>query len=126
MAAIVSYGRPFVASRSNGVADKFLKPSDLKLFDGYPHHEAEHELVMLLRDQVVAHSDWTHRFSMVGVPDEFSEHQRHLVVFDTRLLLTNFHSFIDLTRHVQTHLIPLIMSLDRQIAQTEASSRSAE
>ena len=115
MAAIVSYARPFVVSRSNGVADKYLKPKELRLFDGHPEHRAEHDQVILLRDQVVAHSDWTHRFSLEGVPDGWSESVRHLVVFDTKLLLTNFHSFIDLTRYVQTQLVPLLISLERQI-----------
>jgi len=122
MAAIVSYARPFVGSRSDGVADKYLKPKDLQLFDGHPQHQAEHDLVMVLRDQVVAHSDWKHRFSLEGTPDAWSESVRHLVVFDTRLLLTNFHSFIDLTLHVQGQLVPLMMSLERRIHERPSAS----
>lgn len=115
MAAIISYARPFVASRSNGIADKLIKPDDIQLFEGHPEHAAEHQLVMTLRDQVVAHSDWTHRFSLVEVPDQFSESQRLLVAFDPRLLLTNFHSFIDLAQHVRIRLVILIMSLEGQM-----------
>lgn len=115
MAAIVSYARPFNTSRSDGIADRYLKPSELQLFDGYPAHQAEHDQAILLRDQVVAHSDWTHRFSLEGVPDNFSESVRYLVVFDTKLLLANFHSFLDLTRHVEMRLVSLLMSLEREI-----------
>ena len=124
MAAIVSYARPFIASRSDGMADKYLMPQELQLFDGHPKHQAEHDQTILLRDQVVAHSDWKHRFSLEGVPDGWSDSVRHLVVFDTRMLLTNFHSFIDLARHVELRLVPLLISLERQIHESpgEASS----
>lgn len=115
MAAIVSYARPFIASRSGGVADKYLKPHELKLFDGHPAHQVEHDQTILLRDQVVAHSDWTHRYSLEGVPDSWSESVRYLVAFDTKLLLANFHSFIDLTRHVEMSLASLLLSLERKI-----------
>jgi hypothetical protein len=37
------------------------------------------------------------------------------VAFDTKLLLANFHSFIDLTRHVELRLVSLLMSLERDI-----------
>lgn len=82
MAAVVGYARPFVASWSDGWADKCLKPKDLQFFDGHPQHQAEHDLVIQLRDEVVAHFDWKHRFSLEGTPDAWSESVRHLVVFD--------------------------------------------
>jgi len=115
MAAVVSYARPFVTSWSDGWADKCLKPNDIQLFDEHPQHQAEHDLVIQLRDEVVAHSDWKHRFSLEGVPERGGESVRDLVVFDTSRLLTNFHSFIDLTQHVQAQLVPLLMSLERKI-----------
>lgn len=117
MAAIVSYGRPFTSSNSDGIADRLLKPDELKLFDGQPQHRAEHELTMTLRDQVAAHSDWKHRFSLELVPDCRSDSVRDLVVFDTSLLLTNFHSFIDLARHVHLQLVSLLISLERKLSE---------
>jgi hypothetical protein len=122
MAAVVSYARPFVGSRSGGVADKSLDPKALELFDNHPELAVEHDLVLMLRHKVVAHSEWQHRFSLVGESSE-AERERFLVVFDSTRLLTNFHSFLDLCNHVQGRLFRL---LNRCEAEISALSDGAE
>lgn len=115
MAAIVSYARPFVASRSDGIAEQLLSPEKLGLFDERPDLAAEHDLVITMRNKVVAHSDWEHRFSLVSAIDSTLEHERYLVAFDSTLLLTNIHSFLDLTRYMRGKLVRLLITLDTEI-----------
>ncbi|MET3916211.1 hypothetical protein ABID97_002993 [Variovorax sp. OAS795] len=116
MAAIVSYGRPFVASQSNGVADRLLKTTELGLFNGKPDLEASHDLFLMLRQKVVAHSDWQFRFSAVNTNDAWQSSIRQIWAFDPTLLLTNFYDFIDLARHVRNFLTSQLMKLDLRIS----------
>jgi hypothetical protein len=59
-AAIVAYVRPFKTSRSGSNADAKLEPGDL---DALTNQSAMvlHEMIIAIRDQLVAHSDWARR-----------------------------------------------------------------
>ena len=59
IAAIVVYARPFTTSFSNGEAAKKLSPDNLALFDGLEDLQSLHEKVISLRNQAVAHADWS-------------------------------------------------------------------
>lgn len=60
IATIVTYCRPFKRSRSAGFADAALNPEDIGLFDDASDLRKCHEQLLTLRDQAIAHSDWTH------------------------------------------------------------------
>ena len=59
IAVVVAYARPFKKSKSNGRADKFLSPAQVGL-DARPELAATHQQLMASRDELIAHSDWTH------------------------------------------------------------------
>jgi hypothetical protein len=60
VAAIVSYCRPFKASRSKGYADKCINPETLECLNDKAKL-ALHELIETRRDKAIAHGDWDFR-----------------------------------------------------------------
>lgn len=71
-AAIVSYSRGFVYSRSKGFADAFVPPEQFKITQESWAAEL-HERIVKLRKQAVARADWEHHATrLVDRPDRTS------------------------------------------------------
>lgn len=71
-AAIVSYSRGFVYSRSKGFADALVPPEQFKITQESWAAEL-HERIVKLRKQAVAHADWEHHAThLVDRPDRAS------------------------------------------------------
>lgn len=65
VAAVVAYCRPFKRSKSKDFADPVLEPDRIGLFDAQQELAALHDRILVLRDQVIAHADWTHHSTAV-------------------------------------------------------------
>lgn len=70
IAAIVVYSRHFKTTYSYGNAPKCLKPEDINLFDGRPDLTELHKKILDLRDQAVAHADWSYYPTSLVKSDE--------------------------------------------------------
>ncbi len=70
IAAIIVYSRHFKATYSDGRALKFLKPEDIDLFEGRPDLSDLHEKILRIRDQAVAHADWSNYSTTLIQSDE--------------------------------------------------------
>ena len=65
IAAVVTYCRPFKRSRSREFADGLLDPNQIGLFESKNELQALHDRLLELRDQAIAHADWTHHSTEV-------------------------------------------------------------
>lgn len=98
IAAIVVYVRHFKKTLSNGNASKWLDPNDINLFDGRPDLAELHEKILEIRDQAVAHADWTyHPTSLVQSDDDCLGFSREFNRVDYRALIdiAKFQALID-------------------------------
>ena len=82
IAAIVVYARHFKKTISNGNASKWLNANDINLFNGRPDLADLHEKILEIRDQAVAHADWTY-------------HPTSLVQSTELIDVTKFQALID-------------------------------
>lgn len=119
-AAIVSYSRGFVHSRSKGFADPLVPPEQFKIFQELWAKEL-HERIVKMRKQAVAHADWEHHATrLVDRPDRTSVVRVSMIpnIYQNIQL----EQFLELAKRIGAEALNQRFDLDRNVPWTDSSN----
>lgn len=111
IAAIVTYCRPFKRSKSKDFATAVLDPKQIGLFEGKDELQTLHNRLLELRDQAIAHADWSHHSTEIMETTETSVLRRS----PRPLLLGGLKAteLRSLVAHVRDYCLKRAFDLDR-------------
>ena len=118
-AAMVSYSRGFVHSKSRGFADSLVPPEQFKIIQESWAEEL-HKRIVKMRKQAVAHADWEHHATrLVDRPDRTSV----VRVSTIPNIYQNIRldQFRELAQRIGTEALNQRFDLDRGVSWTDPS-----
>ncbi|QGX38465.1 hypothetical protein [Permianibacter aggregans] len=114
LAAIVTYCRSFKKSNSTGMADKRINVDSIGLFDSELKLKELHERIISLRDQAVAHADWSFHSTEIVEANNMSVLRRSPRPYYSQGISVS--EFLKLAAHVSGKCKNLSFDFDRNIS----------